>query len=125
MDLRTRCPGGRRFFCVPAYQFLWSKHDEVSHHFRRYTKRTLVQRLNECFSVHYATYFNTHLFPAVVGVRLIRRVLRLSGGDSDVSIANKGLTNEVLKIIFSAERFWVPGMSLPFGVSICAVGEKA
>ena len=118
-------PGGIVFFSVPAYQFLWSKHDEVSHHFRRYTKRTLVEQLNECFSVHYATYFNTHLFPAVAGVRLIRRVLRLSGGDSDVSIANKGLTNEVLKIIFSAERFWVPRMSLPFGVSICAVGEKA
>ena len=45
-------PGGVVFFSVPAYQFLWSEHDEVSHHFRRYTKRTLVERLNECFSVH-------------------------------------------------------------------------
>lgn len=118
-------PGGFVFFSVPAYQFLWSMHDEVSHHFRRYTRRMLVERLNECFSVHYATYFNTHLFPAIAGYRLIQRILRLPGGEYDVNIASKGLMNELLKTIFSTERFWVPTISLPFGVSICAVGEKA
>ena len=29
---------GLVFITVPAYQFLWTNHDEINHHFRRYNK---------------------------------------------------------------------------------------
>ena len=38
---RTVAPGGALLVTVPAYQWLWSGHDEINHHHRRYTRRTL------------------------------------------------------------------------------------
>jgi SAM-dependent methyltransferase len=38
---RVTKPGGALLVTVPAYQWLWSGHDEVNHHHRRYTRRTL------------------------------------------------------------------------------------
>ena len=34
-------PGGRILITVPAHPWLWSAHDVVNHHKRRYTRRTL------------------------------------------------------------------------------------
>jgi SAM-dependent methyltransferase len=44
---RVLRPGGRLLIAVPAYAFLWGKQDEVSHHRRRYTARTLTRALGE------------------------------------------------------------------------------
>ena len=38
-------PGGALILSVPAYQHLWSAHDEALHHFRRYEKAGLNQVL--------------------------------------------------------------------------------
>ena len=38
---RTIAPGGKLLITVPAYQWLWSGHDEINHHHRRYTRRSL------------------------------------------------------------------------------------
>ena len=39
-------PGGALILSVPAYQHLWSAHDEALHHFRRYEKSSLNRVLN-------------------------------------------------------------------------------
>ena len=41
---RVVAPGGALLVTVPAYQWLWSGHDEINHHHRRYTRRSLQQR---------------------------------------------------------------------------------
>lgn len=38
---RVLRPGGMIILTVPAYQHLWSAHDEALHHFRRYEKKQL------------------------------------------------------------------------------------
>ncbi len=38
---RVTQPGGWLLVTVPAYQALWSQHDEANHHFRRYNRRML------------------------------------------------------------------------------------
>ena len=38
---RVVAPGGALLVTVPAYPWLWSGHDEVNHHHRRYTRRSL------------------------------------------------------------------------------------
>src|SRR5712692_228547 len=38
---RVVAPGGCLLVTVPAYQWLWSGHDEINHHHRRYTRRSL------------------------------------------------------------------------------------
>lgn len=40
-------PGGVLVMSVPAYQHLWSAHDEALHHFRRYERIQLSRRLKE------------------------------------------------------------------------------
>ncbi len=69
-------PGGVLLITVPAFPFLWSKHDEAHMHYRRYTVRTLRQLVtNAGFSVHYTKYWNVTLFaPAAV-----LRVFNVSG----------------------------------------------
>lgn len=50
---RVLKPGGALVFSVPAYQHLWSAHDEALHHFRRYEYRDLRRLLIESgFEVH-------------------------------------------------------------------------
>ncbi len=39
--------GGYAVLTVPALQVLWSIHDEVNRHYRRYSRRLLQQRLIE------------------------------------------------------------------------------
>ncbi len=39
---RVVVPGGRLLVTVPAYQWLWSGHDEINHHHRRYTRHSLL-----------------------------------------------------------------------------------
>jgi SAM-dependent methyltransferase len=49
---RVLRPGGSLVLSVPAYQKLWSAHDEALHHFRRYEYRGLRQLLRaEGFAV--------------------------------------------------------------------------
>lgn len=115
-------PGGWLLLTVPAYGFLWSAHDEVNHHVRRYTRRELVRKLRQAgFRVCHATYFNTVLFPAVAGLRLAGRLLGRTG--SDLTLPGPRL-NGMLARIFAAERHLVSRRRMPFGVSILALGRR-
>src|ERR1700694_4954563 len=40
---RVVAPGGSLLVTVPAYPWLWSHHDEINHHRRRYTRRSLAR----------------------------------------------------------------------------------
>ena len=52
-------PGGRILVFVPAYMFLWSEHDTVNHHFRRYTKTELTKKMQQAgFTVKRSCYWN-------------------------------------------------------------------
>jgi len=72
---RTVAPGGALLVTVPAYQWLWSGHDEINHHHRRYTRRAL-QRVGEQagWKQTRTTYFNSLLLPMAIVLRLLERV---------------------------------------------------
>ncbi|MFC7666772.1 class I SAM-dependent methyltransferase [Hymenobacter humi] len=42
---RVLKPGGQLLVFVPAHAYLWSEHDVVNHHFRRYSRQGLVAAL--------------------------------------------------------------------------------
>lgn len=117
------------FACtVPAWPFLWSRHDELNHHRRRYTRTTLREHLTEGgFVVRHLSCFNVALFPAVAAVRLAHRVFKLPrGGSAGSDLAEiPGPLNTLLEGIFSAERFFVPWLRLPVGVSLLAIAAPA
>ena len=118
-------PNGTLLITVPAYRFLWSRHDDLAHHFRRYTRPQLADLLQERFELSYTSYFNTHLFPAIAAIRLLQRLLRLNSGENDKAVGGRGVAHRVLEAVFAAERVWLPALRLPFGVSIIAAARKA
>ena len=52
-------PGGTLVVTVPAYQWLWSEHDVINHHERRYTRRDAAARRAQAgWRAVRTTYFN-------------------------------------------------------------------
>lgn len=116
-------PQGVLLLTVPAYMFLWGRHDVVSQHKRRYVRKRLTELVQRSgYRVTYSTYFNTLLFPVVVAVRMLNRLLHRAEG-SDIAMPPH-LVNALLRSTFSSERFVLPHVRLPFGVSLFVVARK-
>lgn len=114
-------PGGRIVLTVPAFNFLWSQHDDENHHKRRYRRQDLVELSKRCgLSLDYISYFNFWLFPPVAAVRLIRKIIPYGDSWRDMRQPNTAV-NKVLQAIFGSERHVMGRMSLPFGISLIAV----
>ncbi|WP_136644705.1 bifunctional 2-polyprenyl-6-hydroxyphenol methylase/3-demethylubiquinol 3-O-methyltransferase UbiG [Tabrizicola sp. YIM 78059] len=108
---------------VPAFPFLWSRHDERHHHFRRYTRASLAAAAREAgLKVSYSSYFNFFLFPAAVAARTFKR---MTGSETPDDSMPPGWLNAVLARVFGAERHLVGRVRLPVGLSLAAVLEKA
>jgi len=115
---------GSAVFTVPAYKFLWSRHDDFNQHKRRYTRPQFRKALQDAgFKVSFISYYNTFLFPAVLGVRILKKIFRIKD-KTDMEILNRGLVNRLLLALFSFERHLLKCVALPFGVSIIAVCRK-
>ncbi len=116
--------GGRILLTVPAHPWLFGRHDQYSHHKRRYSLPQLERVAAAAqFTVVQNSYFNMLLFPLAVLVRLLDR---LPG--SRVQVGTQPLPhllNRLLLGIFQIERFWLPQRRLPFGLSIlCLLARK-
>jgi SAM-dependent methyltransferase len=116
--------GGRLVLTVPAYRFLWSRHDELHHHKRRYRKEGLVAVARAAgLQPEYVSYFNTLLFPLIAAKRLAGHLLGDSGKVDD-AMPPAGL-NRLLGAVFSIERHLLGRIALPFGVSLVMVARRA
>ncbi len=74
---RVVAPGGSLLVTVPSYPWLWSGHDEINHHFRRYTRRSLQRVACQArWEQVRTTYFNSLLLPVAAVLRLLDRVSR-------------------------------------------------
>jgi SAM-dependent methyltransferase len=115
-------PNGMLLVTVPALPSLWGQQDEVSHHKRRYTKRTLQITFEKAGLPRPSiSYFNTLLFPPIAAIRWSRRVLGTSNpGRSDFEDTRPGLTNTVLANLFAVERYFIQRIPFPFGVTLLA-----
>ena len=71
---RVVAPGGFLLVTAPAYQSLWSGHDTINHHHRRYNRGGLLRTSRaagwECART---TYFNSLLLPVAVALRALAR----------------------------------------------------
>ena len=120
-------PKGVIIVTVPAFMFMWSLHDELNHHKRRYVKIQLHNLLRDTgFSIEKLSYFNSYLFPLAVLSRWGRRILgRDDGGEFKIPAPR---LNHWMKAIFAAETKGLlklsPTDSFPFGLSLLAVGRK-
>jgi SAM-dependent methyltransferase len=112
-------PGGKLVMTVPAHQWMWSAHDVVNHHQRRYSKASLTRLIEASpLELEAVGYFNSLLFPVAVAERLASKVLRKD--DSKLSLPPAPI-NQALERTFAAERGLIGRVPLPPGLSLFAV----
>lgn len=118
--LRARlADGGRILLTVPAVPWLWSDHDVLHHHKRRYTLAGLRAVAQDAgLKVEGIGYFNSLLFPLAVATRTAHRLLGRKGGlDAQPSPP----VNGVLRRIFGWERHLLGRVRFPIGLSLYAI----
>jgi SAM-dependent methyltransferase len=113
--------GGKLIVTVPAHQWMWSPHDVVNHHKRRYSKRSLRALIEASpLNLEKIGYFNSLLFPVAVAERMASR---LRGNDNAELKMPAAPLNTALKTVFEAERHLIARFPLPPGLSLFAVAS--
>jgi SAM-dependent methyltransferase len=114
-------PGGRLLVTVPAHQWMWSAHDELNHHKRRYSRGSLAELIGQSpLELEAIGYFNSIQFPLAVAARLASKVM--GGGKGEESLPPKPL-NYLFERLFAAERRLIGTVPLPPGLSLFAVAS--
>jgi SAM-dependent methyltransferase len=109
-------PGGKILVTVPAHQWLWSAHDVVNHHHRRYSKGTLAGAIGKAGLRHNGLrYFNSLLFPLAAAARIVGR---MTGKDDSDDSPPPPFLNTLFERIFRAERHLLGRVPMLPGVSI-------
>lgn len=115
--------GGRFWLTVPAFPFLWTRHDELNHHFRRYTKRSLEEALAEAglepVEMH---YFFHWLAPLKLAVRLKESVV---SGPAEVETVPPRQLNRLARKASVLEQRLFSRLRLPFGSSLFALCRRS
>ncbi len=120
----TLRPGGRMVITVPAFNFLWSRHDDENQHKRRYRKRDLRALAEQNgLAIDYISYFNFWLFLPVAAIRLARKIFPYKQAWQDMQLPNRWI-NSTLQLVFGTEKFAMGRLSLPFGISLIAALSK-
>ena len=121
---RVLRPGGALAIHVPAWPSLWSGHDEILEHKRRYTFRSLRALLSRTeLRTEHLGWASCAIFLPTAAIRWTRRLT--GGGDraADQGIVPRPL-NSALRAVYRAEAELAVRIGLPFGVSLAAIAVK-
>lgn len=118
-------PDGFLHVFVPAYELLWSNHDEVNMHYRRYTKKELNNKLKKNgFEITKTGYWNFLLFLPVLFIRVLKKI-KVSKKQNKIGDLNKiSLFNGFLFNLINIENKVLNYISFPFGISTYCVAKK-
>ena len=112
-------PGGKLLITVPAFPWMWSAHDVVNHHKRRYTRRSLKALVAAAgLKLEMMSWFNSLLFPLAATARIAGRLTGKQ--DSDDKLPPRPI-NGLFEWIFGLERYAIGRLPLPPGVSLVAI----
>ena len=121
---RTVTAGGALMVTVPAYPWLWSGHDVINHHHRRYTRRSLQSVAERAgWEQVRTTYFNSLLLPVAIVLRVLDRLTPSKPTESslDLWVPPEPL-NWLLERPLGAEAGLIGrGGRIPAGLSLLAV----
>ena len=122
--LRRRLkPKGWMLLTVPALSWMWSEHDVMHQHRRRYHATRLREMVGTAgFQVHYISYFNFLLFPVIAATRMMQRVIGAGSEGHDLRMPSPRM-NSLLKTVFASERLLLGSWSSTFGVSLMLLAQ--
>lgn len=125
-DYARLAKAGTKFLIsVPAFNFLWSSHDEFLEHRRRYTIESLERAVIEAgLQPVKLRYFFGMLFPAVAAMRIADRALR---GDKEPESAMKpapAWLTKALVAIHDIERATLFPVNRIAGVTAFCLAQK-
>jgi SAM-dependent methyltransferase len=116
--------GGMLYVFVPAFQSLWSTHDEVNMHYRRYTNKELRDKLaSEKLTILKSSYWNFSLFIPLYIFRKIDVILSRNKKKEGQIIGGK-MANVVLLQLLLFENLLLKYVNFPFGVSTFCIAKK-
>jgi 2-polyprenyl-3-methyl-5-hydroxy-6-metoxy-1,4-benzoquinol methylase len=116
--------GGKLIIFVPAFNFLWSGHDERNIHYRRYSKSKLLKVVErEGFTVQRISFWNFSLFLPVCLRRLAYKVVTGAVPGDNLYQAN-AFVGKILATILRIENILLSKLNFPFGISIFAIARK-
>jgi SAM-dependent methyltransferase len=117
---------GKLIIFVPAFNFLWSGQDNVSNHYRRYSKSMLIKIIKKAnFRIIRDSYWNFILFfPSLIFRLSIRIFLNKKNQKKDQFWALNPLLNNFLIYMLKFENLILKKLKFPVGISIFVVGLK-
>lgn len=115
---------GGLLLTVPAYQWLWSGHDEALGHKRRYRIDRLTTEIAAVgFDVVSKSYIITFLFPAMAAYRITEKIFRHKQEESYVIFPE--YINAFFIFLLKIEGWLLKsGIRFPFGTSIIVFARK-
>lgn len=120
----ARClkPGGKFVMTVPAHQWMWSAHDVVNHHQRRYSKASLKMLIDRSpLKLEKIGYLNSLLLPVAIAARAAGKLTGKDDGDDTLPPAP---LNSALEAVFAQEARLIGRVPLPPGLSLWAVASS-
>lgn len=120
--LALLAPGGVVVITVPAFQWLWTRHDDLNHHRRRYNRRTF-RELARHAGLRIAQ--ERFLFQWLVPAKLLARALeRLSSKPPALPRVPPEPLNSTLRIVSLIQERITRVIRVPFGSSLMITGSK-
>jgi 2-polyprenyl-3-methyl-5-hydroxy-6-metoxy-1,4-benzoquinol methylase len=113
---------GLLLITVPAFPMLWTHHDDINHHFVRFTRSSFLRLARSVGArIDYLRYFFHWVFFAKLGAKAWERVR----APRSVESVPRPTVNRFLLAASRIEQKLLSGVSVPFGTSLVAVCERA
>jgi 2-polyprenyl-3-methyl-5-hydroxy-6-metoxy-1,4-benzoquinol methylase len=115
-------PGGTLLATVPAFNLLWISHDALSHHLRRYTRRSFRILAREAgLEIRAEHYFLHWVFAARLAIRMLEGLSRPA---AEIPRVPPAWLNRTLYWATRLEQKALSPLCLPFGNSLLVVGGR-
>lgn len=118
--------GGKIIVFVPAFMSLWSEHDEVNHHFRRYQLNELVEKVSSAgFRVEKNGFWNFAIFFPTYIFRKIQQKVGINKSQPKDQLSNTNpIVNAFLSFWLRIENAVFLKFRFPIGVSAFIMSSK-
>lgn len=119
---------GRILITVPAHNFLWRSHDDANHHYRRYSRKSLVKLIadSDCTIIH-LRWWNSIMFLGFLFIsirdKLSKRFFKdTSKKEDNFDLPSKFISKVILRILSIESKSELLGKCM--GVSLIALIKK-